>query len=198
GFFLGASRNIPEFGVYMFTGLLAWTLFTEILSGSTGTIVNNAGLIKKIYLPSELFPLSVVGASLVNFALQLVILLGAWAYTGKWPSPSGLPLVLLALLVLLVFGTALGLVLSAVNVYLRDVQYLVEVGLLLWFWMTPIIYDWTKVKTNLLDHGLDWLFQAYLVNPMANVVLAFQKALWPGGNTEKGAPFAYNGDLYLR
>ncbi len=196
GFFLGASRNIPEFGVYMFTGLLAWTLFTEILSGSTGTIVNNAGLIKKIYLPSELFPLSVVGASLVNFALQLVILLGAWAYTGKWPSPSGLPLVLLALLVLLVFGTALGLVLSAVNVYLRDVQYLVEVGLLLWFWMTPIIYDWTKVHDKLVvSHHLTFLFQIYLANPLANVALAFQRVLWPAG---KGTPFYYSGNLYLR
>src|SRR2546429_7679356 len=134
----------------MFTGLLAWTLFTEILSGSTGTIVNNAGLIKKIYLPSELFPLSVVGASLVNFALQLVILLGAWAYTGKWPSPSGLPLVLLALLVLLVFGTALGLVLSAVLLYLPDVQYLVEVALLLWVWVAAPVYNSSQAHDQLV------------------------------------------------
>ena len=55
----------------------------------------------------------------------------------------------LALLVLVLFATALGLILGAVNVYLRDVKYLVEVGLLLWFWMTPIVYDWTKVRDQL-------------------------------------------------
>ncbi len=196
GFFLGASKNIPEFGVYLFTGLLAWTLFTEILGGCTTTIIGNSGLIKKVYLPSELFPLSVVGASLVNFALQLVILFGAWAATGKWPDPSGLPLVLLALVVLLVFGTALGLVLSAVNVYLRDVQYLVEVSLLLWFWMTPIIYDWTKVHDKLVvSHHLNFLYQIYMANPIANIALAFQRVLWPAG---KGTAFYYAGNLYLR
>ncbi len=198
GIFLGAGRSIPDFGVYLFTGLLAWTLFTDIVGGCTGSIVGNAGLVNKVYFPREMFPLSVVGAAAVNFALQLVVLVAAYVATGSWPRPADLALVPLALAVLVVFATALGLVLAAANVYLRDIEYLVEVGLLLWFWMTPIVYDWTKVKTNLLGHGLDGLFQAYLVNPMANVVLAFQKALWPGGNTEQGAPFAYSGDLYLR
>jgi ABC-2 type transport system permease protein len=207
GFFLGASRNIPEFGVYMFTGLLAWTLFTDIIGGCTGTIVSNAGLIKKVYLPRELFPLSVVGAALVNFVLQCVILVGAWAITGRWPRPSNLLLIPLALLVLLVFATALGLILAAMNVYLRDVQYLVEVGLLLWFWMTPIIYDWTKVRDKLVGHlvgghlvgrHLTWLYQSYMANPIANVVLAFQRAFWPAGLTAKGRAFYYSGDLYGR
>lgn len=199
GVFLGAGRTIPDFGVYLFTGLVAWTLFTDVIGGCTGTIVSNAGLVKKVYFPRELFPLSVVGAAVVNFALQLLVLVAAYAATGSWPRPGNLLLVPLALVVLIVFGTALGLVLAAAFVYLRDVQYLVEVGLLLWFWMTPIVYDWTKVKDNLVSGaGLTWLFQIYLANPMANVVLAFQKALWPGGDTERGQPFVYDGDLYLR
>jgi ABC-2 type transport system permease protein len=199
GVFLGASRNIPEFGVYMFTGLVAWTLFTDVMAGCTGSIVSNAGLVKKVYIPMELFPLSVVGAGLVNFALQLVVLAGAWLVIGHWPHPANLPLVPLALLVLLVFSTGLGLLLAAVNVYLRDVQYLVEVGLLVWFWMTPIIYPWTKVKDTLVvHHHLLWLYHIYLANPMANVVLAFQRAFWPGGSTSQGHPYYYGGDLYLR
>lgn len=198
GIFLGAGRTIPDFGVYLFTGLVAWTLFTDIIGGCTGSIVANAGLVNKVYFPRELFPLSVVGAAAVNFGLQLVVLVGAYLVTGTWPRPADLALVPLALLVLVVFGTALGLVLAAANVHLRDVQYLVEVGLLLWFWMTPIVYDWTKVRTTLVGHGLTWLFHLYLANPMANVVLAFQRALWPGAHTAAGAPFAYPGNLYLR
>lgn len=199
GIFLGAGRTIPDFGVYLFTGLLAWTLFTDIIGGATGSIVGNAGLVKKVYFPRELLTFSVVGACLVNAALQIVVLVGAWVVTDAYPQLGDLYLVPLALLVLLIFATALGLVLAAMNVYLRDVQYLVEVGLLLWFWMTPIVYDWTKVREQLtVANDLDWLFEIYMANPMTNVVLAFQRALWPAGNSEAGQAFYYSGNLGLR
>ncbi|MGY1641362.1 ABC transporter permease [Geodermatophilus sp. SYSU D00703] len=199
GVFLGSGRVIPQFGIYLFTGLLAWTLFTDVIGGCTGSIVGNAGLVKKVYFPRELFPLAVVGASVVNFLLQAVILVAAYVVTWQFPAPGDLLLVPLALVALVLFATGLGLVLAAGNVFLRDITYLVEVGLLLWFWMTPIVYDWTKVQTTLVeDNSLDVLFQVYMANPMANVVLAFQRALWPGGLTEQGQAFYYDGNLYLR
>ena len=203
GVFLGSSKAIPEFGVYLFTGLLAWGLFTDIVGGCTGSIVGNAGLVKKVYFPRELFPLSVVGAAVVNFFLQIIVLLGAYVVTGSWPRWQNLLLVPLALLVLVVFATAIGLLLAASNVFLRDVQHLVEIGLLLWFWLTPIVYDWTKVRSELAGtadapKATSWLFDLYMSNPMANVVLAFQRALWPGGLTERGATFYYGGNLSIR
>jgi ABC-2 type transport system permease protein len=220
GQFLGNSKSIPLFGIYLFTGLLAWTLFTDIIGGCTGSIVGNAGLVKKVYFPRELFPLSVVGAAVINFFLQAVVLIGAYAVQNSWPHVDDFALIPCALAVLIVFATALGLLLAASNVYLRDVQYLVEVTLLFWFWMTPIVYPWTNVqkqldpsKAQILQaqqdainnhaaaptfHHLAWLMHIYLANPMADVVLAFQRALWPGGRTLKGAPFLYGGDLYSR
>jgi ABC-2 type transport system permease protein len=199
GIFLGSGKVIPQFGIYLFTGLLAWTLFTDILGGATSSIVGNAGLVKKVYFPRELFPLAVVGAGIVNFLLQAVILVGAYLVTWQFPAPSDLLLVPLALIALVLFATGFGLILAAGNVFLRDITYLVEVGLLLWFWMTPIVYDWTKVETTLVkDNDLSALFHVYMVNPMANVVLAFQRALWPGGHTEAGQAFFYDGNLYLR
>lgn len=196
GIFLGAGRTIPDFGVYLFTGLLVWTLFTDIIGGATGAIVSNASLVKKVYFPRELLTLSVVGAALINAVLQVVVLVGAYVVTRSFPPLSDLYLVPLALVVLIVFATALGLVLGAMNVFLRDVEYLVEVGLLLWFWMTPIVYDWTKVRTQLVTtHHLDWLFQLYMANPMTTIVLAFQRALWPAGHTPAGQPFFYGGNL---
>lgn len=200
GYFLGSSRTIPDFGVYLFTGLLVWNLFTDIIGGCTGAIVGNGGLIKKVYFPRELFPLSMVGAALVNFCFQLIVLIIGYCITWKWPHlNANLLLVPLAMLVLIVFATALGLVLGAVNVSLRDVQYLVDVGLLLLFWMTPIVYDWTKVYTKLVGiHNLRWLWDIYIANPVCACVLSFQRALWPGGLTETGAPFYFHGDLYAR
>jgi ABC-2 type transport system permease protein len=197
GVFLGSGKAIPQFGVYLFTGLLIWTVFTDILGGSTGSIVGNGGLIKKVYFPRELFPLSIVGSAVVNGLIQSTVLIGAYVITGEWPGLANLPLVLCAMLVVVLFATGLGLILAAANVYLRDVQWLVEVGLLLWFWMTPIVYDWTKVHDTLVPRHT-WLFDLYMANPLANAVLAFQRALWPGGNTAKGSAFIYTGDLYLR
>jgi ABC-2 type transport system permease protein len=207
GGFLGNGRVIPEFGVYLFTGLLCWTLFTDIIGGCTGSIVGNAGLVKKVYFPREMFPLSVIGAAAINFVLQCVVLIGAYAVNNDWPKPDNFALIPLALLVLLAFATALGLLLAASNVYLRDVQYLVEVTLLFWFWMTPIVYAWTQVQEKLHVH-YNWLLQIYLANPMCDVVLAFQKALWPGGtiikyNPDKtirvnGPEHIFNGNLYGR
>lgn len=199
GYFLGSSRAIPDFGVYLFTGLLAWNLFTDIIGGCTGSIVGNAGLVKKVYFPRELFPLAVVGAALVNLCLQVVVLIIGYLATHSWPHLNDFGLIPLALLVVVTFAAGLGLLLAASNVYLRDIGYLVDVGLLLWFWMTPIVYDWTKVHDQLVvNHHLEWAFQIYLANPVADVVLAFQRALWPGGFTSKGAPYLFSGDLYGR
>jgi ABC-2 type transport system permease protein len=210
GQFLGNSRAVPEFGVYLFTGLLCWTLFTDIIGGCTGSIVGNAGLVKKVYFPREMFPLSVIGAAAINFVLQCVVLIGAYAVNGKWPYPDNFLLIPCALAVLLVFATALGLLLAASNVYLRDIQYLVEVTLLFWFWMTPIVYPWTKVHDKLIQN-YSWLLKVYLANPMCDVVLAFQRALWPGGRLTlhnkgadgkitlvPGSQYIYPGDLYKR
>lgn len=199
GYFLGASRSIPQFAIFLFTGLLAWGLFTDILGSCTNSIVGNAGLIKKVFFPREIFPLAVTGAALANFVFQLPVLLFAYLLARSFPDPANLPLGLLALLVLVVYAMAFGFVLAAANVYLRDVQYLVEVGLLLWFWMTPIVYDWTRVRTTLVEEaGRPLLFEIYLLNPMANVVMAFHQAFWPGGGTEQGSAFTYDGNLPAR
>ena len=112
---------IPLFGIYLFTGLLCWNLFTDIIGGCTGSIVGNAGLVKKVYFPRELFPLSVIGAACGQ--LPAAVRGPPRRLRGHRPlaAPDDLLLVPLALLVLLVFGTALGLILAATNVYLRDV-----------------------------------------------------------------------------
>jgi ABC-2 type transport system permease protein len=194
GIFLGSGKAIPDFGIYLFTGLLCWNLFNEILAGSTGSIVGNSGLIKKVYFPREIFPLAVVGAALFNVFVQTFVLFVGYLITGKWPHVQDLAILPLAIFVLIVWATALGLILSAVNVYLRDVQYLVEVGLLLWFWGTPIVYAWSQVyRTVGIDHPT--IFRIYLLNPMSNVVFAFQRALWPAG---KGTAIMYTGNLWLR
>lgn len=185
GKFLGAERGIPEFAIYVFTGLTAYGLFNEIVSGGTASVVGNAGLIKKIYMPREVFPLASVGSALFNFAIQVLILLAATLALGTPPFSPELIYLIPSLLVLLVFGTALGLLLAAVNVYLRDIQYLVEVLLLLALWASPIVYSWEMVRGIVGDSVL---LDIYTNNPITLAVLGFQRAFWVSGHDVAAYP----------
>jgi ABC-2 type transport system permease protein len=179
GKFLRAAEGIPDFAIYVFTGLTAFGLFSEIVSSGTSSIVGNSGLIKKVYLPREIFPLASVGSAIFNFVIQLGILLVATILLGAFPISPEIVYFIPSLLVLLVFATAFAILLSAVNVYLRDIQYLVEVVMLLVMWASPIVYAWGMVK-NALGPGL--LLEIYTNNPVTLAVLGFQRALWVSGH----------------
>lgn len=177
--------GIPDFAIFIFCGLTAWQLFSDIVTGATGSIVGNSGLIKKVYVPREVFPASVVGGALVNSAFQIVVLIGGTIVAGHFPTGSRWGYAALALCVLVAWASALGLLLSAVNVYLRDVQYLVEIFIMIFFWASPIIYAWRFV-----DDKIDGIWQTlYVANPMTQVVLGFQRTFWVAGDAE---PFPEN------
>lgn len=180
GAILGANRAIPDYAIFVFSGLTIWGLFSEIVMSGTTSILANGGLIKKVYLPREIFPLAATGSALVNFASQMAILVAATLILRQFPWHLALLDILPAIAVTLIYGTALGILLSAINVYMRDVGYLVEVGLLIFFWVSPIVYSFSFVHNALLNHPV--LEQVYLANPMSVVILAFQKAMWIAGS----------------
>ena len=175
GRFLQADRGIPNFGVYIFTGIVIIGLFTEIVVGATGSVLANAGLVKKVALPREVFPLASVGSAFFNFAIQLAILLIATAVTASFPLHWDIFYAVPALLIVGVYGTALGLLFSAMNVYLRDVQYLVEVGVMLLFWASPVVYSWAMARAQISS---SFLIEVYTNNPLTLAVLGFQRAFW--------------------
>lgn len=174
GKFLGAARSLDNFAVYIFAGLTVYTLFSEIVATGTGAILGSAGLVKKVYLPREIFPLATVGSSLFNFVIQLVILIATGILVGTVAFSPVLLYAVGSILLILVYGTALSLLLSAANVYLRDIQYLVEVILLLLMWASPIVYSWEAVAAV----APPWLLEIYIDNPVSLAVLGFQKAFW--------------------
>ena len=190
GKFLGAERSIPEFAIFVFAGLTAWGLFYEVLQGATGSIVSNAGLIKKVYLPREIFPLAATGSALFNFGVQFVVLLAATVVLGRAPLTLEFFYAPLAAVLLLAFAFAIGLLFSAVNVYFRDMQHLVEVLLLVLFWASPIVYSYEFVHKLLQGN---WLEQIYLANPITIGVMGFQRGMWIAGTDQMWPP-----DLTLR
>lgn len=179
GHFLGAARGIPDFAIFVFTGLTAYGLFSEVVSGATSSLVSNSGLIKKIYLPREVFPLASVGSAIFNFAMQLCVLIVATIVLGRIPLHAGILYFFPAFILLLVWSTALGILFSAINVYLRDMQYLIELVVMTLMWASPVVYSWEMVQKVL---GTGVLLQIYTDNPITLAVLGFQRAFWIGGD----------------
>lgn len=187
GEFLGAARSIVNFGVYIFTGLTLWGLFSETVMSMTGSIVANGGLIKKVYLPREIFPLAAVGSSIFNFSIQMIVLLFAAGISGTLAFGGNLLYAVAAVVLILIWAMALGLILSACNVYFRDIQYLVDVLILLLMWMSPIVYSWSMVKDVIANSAPAWVTDIYLNNPITLAVMGFQNAFWAPGS--EGAAF---------
>lgn len=182
-FDLVLGSGIEDFPVFLLAGLLPWNLFSTSLGSAASSIVGNATLVNKVYFPREILPLAGIGAALVHFALQAVVLVGALAVFRFAPAWEYLPVVVLALGVILVLGGALGIGLAAVNVYLRDTQHLLELVLLAWFWITPIVYQYRLLSDKLQEKSA-----LLLINPMTSLVVAFQRGIYNhvGGPTAGG------------
>jgi ABC-2 type transport system permease protein len=166
--------EIPYYGVFFLSGLLAWNLFSTSVSAGTAAIVSNAQLVTKVWFPRESLVLASIFASMVHFALQSLVLLSAMVAFQRWPDPAYIPVFILAIVVLLVFSTALAVALSAINVYLRDTQHLLEVAMLGWFWLSAVAYNYGVIADK-LGAGREWMAA---LNPVLTVVITFQKALY--------------------
>jgi ABC-2 type transport system permease protein len=168
--------GIVAFPIYLLSGLLVWNLWSASLGGAVGSLVGNANLVTKVYLPREILPLAAIGASLMHFFFQFVVLVLALIAFRYPVGPEALVLVPTGLVVELVLLVGVSLVVSVLNVYFRDVQHLLELVLLAWFWMTPIVYNIALVRDLGAAHPI--FFRLYMLNPMTSVVLAFQRGVY--------------------
>ncbi len=165
--------GIPRYPIYLLSGLLVWNLFTTALSAGTGSIVANAGLVKKVWFPREILALSAIGAAVVHFLLQSLVLVASLVVFRHPVDFAFVPLLPLALFALLLLVSGMALLLSALNVYLRDIAHFLELALLAWFWLTPVIYVYNLMTTHFGGSN----FPA-LLNPMTPIVLTFQRAIY--------------------
>ncbi len=174
--------NIQDYAAFLLAGLLAWNLYSVSLANGAQSVIANANLVKKVYFPREILPLATVGVCLVDFVLQsLVLVVFFVAFYGfqldvLWVYPF-------AFVALLLITVAITMFVSALNVRYRDVQHLIGLALLVWFWMTPIVYAAASVRTSMLEfaNGSSILWRVYLLNPLTWVVMGFQRALYHSG-----------------
>ncbi|ALJ19375.1 ABC transporter permease [Microbacterium sp. No. 7] len=182
GIFLQLNKGgIENYAVYLFSGIVVINLFSEAFKNGTTSIVGNAPLIRKVFLPRQLFAISAVIVAFVHFLPQVALLLIVCLFMGWITHISVLSVLamLAAMVIVMIFALGLGLFFGAVNVRFRDAENIVELLLLLATWASPVLYAWTMVRDALHDLGLpSWLLEVYLLNPLTHAVELFHFAFW--------------------
>jgi ABC-2 type transport system permease protein len=157
--------KVPNFPIFLFSALLPWNFLSSTLSMGVTSITGNSNLVKKVYFPREVLPLSIVLVNLFHFCLSFLVLIPALLFFKIIPGFSFLFLVVIVFFQTL-FVLGLTLLASALDVYYKDVKHFLEVLLNLWFWLTPIIWPLNLVPEKLQDY-------VYL-NPFTAFVQAYR------------------------
>jgi ABC-2 type transport system permease protein len=186
GVIMGLHKNVENFGVHMFAGLIVVVFFTETFNAGTRSIRRNKGLVSKMAVPREMFPVASMMVSAFHLGPQLVILTVACFLLGWVPDPVGMGALLLALVMIMILGTGLALMFSVANVFFQDVGNAINVLTNFVRFSVPMIYPFTMVEERFGDGATEW----YLLNPIAQAVLLMQRAFWVGTTSDPEATIA--------
>lgn len=162
---MGTSTN--NYVLFLVVGIIPWTFFVTVINQGMTTIKSNAGIIKKVYFPREILPISVVVSGIVNFLIScIIIVLFAFIYNVG----IGWQIIFLPLVVLVQAIFSLGLVfaLSAINIYIKDTEYIIQFVLNMVFYGTPILYERAKFEQNQM------IMLLFKLNPMATIIDAYR------------------------
>jgi ABC-2 type transport system permease protein len=198
GLVLGLHKNVPNFAIHMFAGIVVVSYFTETFTSGTRAIVRNKAIVRKMPMPREMFPVASVIVSAIHTFPQLLILFIACVSVGWAPDPAGLLAGVLGLTIITIFGTSLALLFSAMNVFFRDFQNIVATLTIFTHWAVPMIYPYSKLANSELG-AHDWVINLYLANPLTEAVLLLQRCFWvPTVEPGQLPPNSMPDDLYLR
>ncbi len=172
------------FPIFLFVGLLPWTFFSSSLIGGAASIVANGSIVKKVRLPVQLLPAASVLSALANYLLSLLILFAVLALVGP-RHPEGFVYLPLLVVIQLVLNLGFAYALAALDVFFRDVEHLLGILLLAWYFLTPILFPIAIVADRPRELGLLYL------NPMTSLIVGYQRALLDGLSPEWG-PLSYS------
>jgi len=161
--------EVENYTIFMIVALIPWNFFTVAIQSGTGSVVANGNILKKVYFPREIIPISITTSQLVNFLITCLIMFVFIICSGVGFSAHILFLPLLIIIQYLI-TLALTFVLSAITVFVRDVDHFVSVALTLGFYATPIVY-----QASMLPEKFQWVLK---LNPMAQLVEAYRAILY--------------------
>jgi lipopolysaccharide transport system permease protein len=170
-----------QFPAFILVALLPWNFFASAVTGSVNAIVDNANLVKKVYFPREILPLSIVLSNLINFGISLIVLFPMLFVFRVHLTPWAL-LLPMVILLQLCFITGVAFLVSTLNVFYRDTKVVMEVAMMAWFFVTPIFYpiDILPRSREILGLTVNIHRWTRILNPMASLVAAYRDVLFYG------------------
>ena len=169
------KQQQPYYLIFVCVGLIPWSFFTTTIIQSTNTIIGNANIVKKVYFPREILPLSVVLSGAINFLIAAIIIIAFCIGVGKgitWHIVI-FPVILLLQMIL---QLAISFVLAAVTVYIRDVEHFVQIVLMLMFYATPIVYSTATLDAS--TKTAQFMKQIILSNPMTAIIEGYRSIFY--------------------
>jgi len=179
---VGDPSGLNNYALWLVCGLLPWLFFNRVLALGTDSLVSNAGLIQKVYFPRIVLPLSLTNATLFTWILEMGVLALALSLLGAFVLPW-IPLVIVFMVVFALFSVGLAMIFSIINVYFRDLAYLLTIVLQFWFYLTPILYPIDLVVTQsdqlggLMGTPIT-LLDVYSINPVQGFIEIFRNFLY--------------------
>ncbi|WP_310964417.1 ABC transporter permease [Nocardioides terrisoli] len=178
GFVFNLHQGFPSFAIHLFCGIVFVHYFTETWSGGTRSIWQNRSLVMKMRMPRETFPVAAMVVAAYHTFPQILVLIFICVLSGWHISISGIIAALLGVGILVCISLALGLFFSALNVFYKDFQNIVQTLLQFLHFMVPMMYPFSRIYQ--LQHVHPWLYQVYMANPVAEAVLLMQRFFWWG------------------
>jgi ABC-2 type transport system permease protein len=166
-FILG--NRIDNYVVYLIVGLMPWTFFSGTIIQSAACVVGNAGIVKKVYFPREILPISVSTSNLINFIITQIVVFSALFISGIG---VGMSVIVFPIIVVLQYILQLGLafIFSAITVYVRDVEYLITIFMQLMFYLCPIVYNPASIPAKYIGY--------FKLNPMFHIISFYRTILY--------------------
>ena len=170
-FVLVFKVNIPNYLFFILSGIFPWFFISQAISEVTNVFIVNRSMLRQGVFPREFIPLASILSNFINFILGFAIIIPLFILINK--SLGYLfPLFILIALLNLVFVLGLGLIFAVLNSFLRDISYFLSVGMMFWFWVTPVFYS-----ENMLSFPYRWIC---LINPVTHFISAYHKVLYSG------------------
>lgn len=162
-------NNVENYTIFLIVALMPWTFFNSTIIQSAASVVSNGGIIKKVYFPREILPISTTTSNLLNFIITGVIVIMALFISGIGISST---IIYLPIIIIMQYILQLGLafIFSSITVYIRDVEYIINIFMMLMFYLCPIVYEASMIPESFLP-----LFK---LNPMFHIIGYYRDILY--------------------
>ena len=178
------NANYEQYYLFLFVALVPWMFFSSSVTDGAGSILKEKEMVKKIYFPREVLPISTVTSAFVNMILTFIVVFGVVIIAGRTINPLALLCLPVVMIVEYILCLGIALIVSSITVYLRDLQYILGIFVMALQYMTPVMYGVDMVERS---GAGQWLILIFNLNPMTPIIKIYRQIIYYGEVPELGS-----------